>query len=43
MGLGLALACAVATQLGTLCKHRRAHAPLVEWKRPLHSTGALLR
>jgi multidrug transporter EmrE-like cation transporter len=44
LGLGLALACAVATQLAFLCKHRGAtHAPLVEWQRPLRSAGALLR
>jgi multidrug transporter EmrE-like cation transporter len=44
LGLGLALACAVATQLAFLCKHRGAtHAPLVEWRRPLRSAGALLR
>ena len=44
MGLGLALACAVATQLAFLCKHRGAtRAPLVEWQRPLRSARALLR
>jgi drug/metabolite transporter (DMT)-like permease len=44
LGLGLALVCAVATQLAFLCKHRGAtQAPLVEWQRPLRSAGALLR
>jgi drug/metabolite transporter (DMT)-like permease len=43
LGLGVALACALFTQLGFLCKHRGAnHAPPVEWQRPLRSAGALL-
>jgi hypothetical protein len=43
LGLGLALVCAMATQLGFLCKHRGAtQAPLVEWQRPLRSARALL-
>jgi hypothetical protein len=43
LGIVLALACAVATQLGFLCKHRGAAcAPLVELKRPVASAKALL-
>jgi drug/metabolite transporter (DMT)-like permease len=43
LGIGLALVCAVTTQLGFLCKHRGAtHAPRVEWQRPLRSARALL-
>jgi drug/metabolite transporter (DMT)-like permease len=43
LGIVLALACAVATQLGFLCKHRGAScAPLVELRRPLASARALL-
>jgi len=43
IGIGLAFVCAVATQLGFLCKHRGAsRAPLVEWQRPLRSARALL-
>src|SRR3954453_9076344 len=43
LGIVLALACAVATQLGFLCKHRGAAcAPLVELKRPVRSAKALL-
>ena len=43
MGIALALACAAATQLGFLCKHRGAtRAPRVEWQRPLRSAKALL-
>ena len=43
MGIALALACAAATQLGFLCKHRGASvAPRVEWQRPLRSARALL-
>ena len=39
----LAFACAAATQLGFLCKHRGAScAPLVEMRRPLASAKALL-
>ncbi|MGH2967453.1 MAG: hypothetical protein ACRDK0_00090, partial [Solirubrobacteraceae bacterium] len=42
LGIGLALVCAVATQLGFLCKHRGAAcAPLVEIRRPLRSARAL--
>jgi uncharacterized membrane protein len=44
VGVGLALLCAVVTQLGFLCKHRGANdAPRVELTRPLCSAGALLR
>jgi hypothetical protein len=44
LGIVLALACAVATQLGFLCKHRGAScAPLVSLQRPLASARALLR
>jgi hypothetical protein len=43
LGIVLALACAVATQMGFLCKHRGAAcAPLVELKRPVASAKALL-
>jgi drug/metabolite transporter (DMT)-like permease len=43
VGIALALACAAATQLGFLCKHRgAAAAPRVEWQRPLRSARALL-
>jgi drug/metabolite transporter (DMT)-like permease len=43
VGIALALACAAATQLGFLCKHRGAtRAPRVEWQRPLRSAKALL-
>jgi drug/metabolite transporter (DMT)-like permease len=43
LGIALALVCAVATQLGFLCKHRgAATAPLVELRRPLCSARALL-
>lgn len=43
LGIVLALLCAVATQLGFLCKHRgAAGAPLVELKRPVASAKALL-
>jgi drug/metabolite transporter (DMT)-like permease len=43
VGIALALACAAATQLGFLCKHRGAtRAPRVEWQRPLRSARALL-
>jgi drug/metabolite transporter (DMT)-like permease len=43
LGIALALACAAATQLGFLCKHRGAsQAQRVEWKRPLRSAKALL-
>ena len=42
LGIGLALVCAVATQLGFLCKHRGAGtAPLVEMRRPLRSARSL--
>jgi len=44
LGIVLALACAVATQLGFLCKHRGAAcAPLVSLRSPLTSARALLR
>ena len=43
IGIALALACAAATQLGFLCKHRGAtRAPRVQWQRPLRSARALL-
>jgi hypothetical protein len=43
LGIGLALVCAIATQLGFLCKHRGAtQVPLVEWRRPLCSARSLL-
>ena len=42
LGIGLALVCAVATQLAFLCKHRGAGtAPLVEMRRPLRSARSL--
>jgi hypothetical protein len=42
LGIGLALVCAVATQLGFLCKHRgAASAPQVRLQRPLQSARAL--
>jgi drug/metabolite transporter (DMT)-like permease len=42
LGIGLALLCAVATQLGFLCKHRGAAlAPRVELSRPLRSARSL--
>jgi multidrug transporter EmrE-like cation transporter len=44
VGVGLALLCAVVTQLGFLCKHRGANAaPRVDLTRPLVSAGGLLR
>ena len=45
VGIALALACAAATQLGFLCKHRGAsQAPRVELQRPLRSAqGAAWR
>jgi len=44
LGVVLALACAIATQLGFLCKHRGANAaPDVELRRPLRSVRALMR
>jgi drug/metabolite transporter (DMT)-like permease len=43
LGIGLALVCAIATQLAFLCKHRGAtHAARVEWRRPLRSARSLL-
>jgi drug/metabolite transporter (DMT)-like permease len=43
VGIALALACAAATQLGFLCKHRGAtQTQRVEWQRPLRSAKALL-
>jgi multidrug transporter EmrE-like cation transporter len=42
VGIGLALVCAVATQLGFLCKHRGAgRAPEVRLANPLRSARAL--
>jgi drug/metabolite transporter (DMT)-like permease len=44
VGIGLALACAVVTQLGFLYKHRGANdVATVELKRPVQSALALLR
>lgn len=44
LGIGVALVCAVLTQLGFLCKHRGANnVPAVELRRPLGSAGSLLR
>ena len=44
VGIGLALVCAIATQLGFLCKHRGANcAPPVDLGRPLRSAVALVR
>ena len=44
LGIGLALVCAVATQLAFLCKHRGAsRAPEVKLAAPLRSARALLR
>ena len=44
LGIALALACAVVTQLAFLCKHRGANAaPLVNLRRPLASARALMR
>jgi hypothetical protein len=44
LGTLLALACALATNVALLCKHRGAvAAPTVELRRPLHSAAALFR
>ena len=44
VGIAVALACAVLTQLGFLCKHKGAsRVARVELGRPLRSAGALLR
>ena len=44
LGIGVALACAVLTQLGFLCKHRGAnHVVAVDLRRPLRSAVALFR
>jgi hypothetical protein len=44
LGIALALACAVVTQLAFLCKHRGANAvPVVSLARPLASAKALMR
>src|SRR4051794_41505790 len=44
LGILLALACALATNLGFLFKHRGAcAAPDVDWKHPLRSGAALFR
>ena len=44
LGIILALACAVATQLGFLYKHRGAvESPPIEWRRPVRSSLALFR
>jgi drug/metabolite transporter (DMT)-like permease len=43
LGLAVALACALLTQLGFLFKHRGAnHAPDIDFQRPLKSAGSLL-
>ena len=43
LGIALALACAVITQLAFLCKHRGANAaPAVDLRRPLASARALM-
>jgi hypothetical protein len=43
VGIGLALLCAAATQVGFLFKHRGANAaPEVEWRRPWASARGLL-
>src|SRR4051794_8647648 len=43
-GIPLALACAVATNVAFLCKHRGAiAAPAVEFRHPLRSTVSLFR
>ncbi len=44
LGIGVALLCAVITQLAFLCKHRGANsAPTVDMRRPLASAKALFR
>jgi hypothetical protein len=44
LGLILALACALLTNVGMLCKHRGAtRAPDVRFSRPLHSAAELFR
>jgi drug/metabolite transporter (DMT)-like permease len=44
LGTAMALACAIATQLGFLCKHRGANAAdAVQLLRPLRSVRALMR
>src|ERR671926_591949 len=44
LGILLALACALATNLGFLFKHRGAcAAPDVDWKHPMRSGAALFR
>ena len=44
LGILLALACALVTNLGFLLKHRGAcAAPDVDWKHPLRSAAALFR
>jgi uncharacterized membrane protein len=42
-GVGLALVCAVLTQLGFLCKHRGANTvPGIDFRRPLQSARSLM-
>jgi drug/metabolite transporter (DMT)-like permease len=42
LGLAVALACALLTQIGFLCKHRGAnHAPKIEFRTPLKSARSL--
>ena len=42
LGLAVALACALLTQLGFLCKHRGAnHAPQIDFQKPLKSAKSL--
>jgi hypothetical protein len=44
LGILLALACALATNLGFLCKHRGAcAAPDVDWRHPILSAAGLFR
>src|SRR3954470_20863576 len=44
LGIGLALACAAAANVGMLCKHRGAcEAPEINLRRPLRSAAALFQ
>ena len=44
LGIGIALLCALATNVAFLCKHRGAvRAPAVQFRRPLHSAVELFR
>ena len=43
LGLAVALACALLTQIGFLCKHRGAnHAPKIEFQKPLQSAKIIV-